>query len=385
MGCASTVKPIVIAHRGASGYRPEHTLAAYQLAMEQGADFIEPDLVLTKDGQLIARHENELSDTTNVAELKQFSARKTTKNIDGLPVTGWFSEDFMLAEIKTLRSRERIPAIRPNNKTFNDQFEVPALSEIIGLIKRYEQQTGRKVGLYPETKHPTYFQYEGRYLDGKNINQSISEKLVDALKSENFVDPSRIFIQSFEVANLVELQTRIMPKAGIDIPLVQLFGDLDDEVDSFGFPYDIRYHQRNNSDINALYGPLAENIRAKKPFFYADLATADVLQKIKNRYAEGIGPWKSSIIPAVATDAKNPRSRKKQTGSIHPLTGMAKKLDLLVHPYTFRAEAPYLPLAADGTVLTIDDEVRQYLQLGIDGIFIDQPDIGKKMIDDACQ
>jgi glycerophosphoryl diester phosphodiesterase len=383
--CMAKAKPIVIAHRGASGYRPEHTLAAYQLAMEQGADFVEPDLVLTKDGHLIARHENELSDTTNVAEHIEFNSRKTIKNIDGLTTAGWFSEDFTLAEIKTLRARERIPAIRPANNSFNNQFEIPTLAEIIALINNYEKTTGRKVGLYPETKHPTYFQYEGRYLDGKTINQSISKNLVIILRQEKFTDPQRVFIQSFEVENLIELQNELMPSVAIDLPLIQLYGDLMDSSDSFGIPHDIRFHRESGDDMSAIYGALVENISATEIFGYADLSSKDALQKIKTLYADGIGPWKSSIYLTVDLDPENPRSTKQQTGKIHPLVSNAKNAGLLVHPYTFRFETVYLPLAADGSKLTVENEIRQYLELGINGFFIDQPDIGKKVIDDLCQ
>ncbi|MGH8501132.1 MAG: glycerophosphodiester phosphodiesterase family protein [Gammaproteobacteria bacterium] len=157
---------IVIGHRGASGFRPEHTLSAYAVAIKQGADFIEPDLVATKDGHLIARHENDLTGTTDVSEHPEFADRQTTKMIDGVEVTGWFSEDFTLAEIKTLRARERIPDVRPQNALFDDRFEIPTLEEVIRLVERTEAMTGRKVGIYPETKHPTFFAKEGRFLDG---------------------------------------------------------------------------------------------------------------------------------------------------------------------------------------------------------------------------
>ena len=163
---------IVIAHRGASGYRPEHTLEAYRLAVQMGADFIEPDLVPTKDGVLIVRHENELSGTTNVSVRPEFATRKTTKMIDGVESTGWFSEDFTLAEIKTLRARERIPEIRPNNTEFNDRFEIPTFAEVIQLTQQLSTAQ-RPIGIYPETKHPTFFAKEGKHLDGSFIKQSV--------------------------------------------------------------------------------------------------------------------------------------------------------------------------------------------------------------------
>ena len=153
--------PLIIAHRGASGDRPEHTLEAYKLAIEQGADYIEPDLVFTKDGVLVARHENEVSETTDVAERAEFASRKSTKTIDGKEHSGWFTEDFTLAELKTLRAKERLPYLRPENTAFDGQFDVPTMAEIIALVKAAEEETGRRIGLYPELKHPGYFETLG--------------------------------------------------------------------------------------------------------------------------------------------------------------------------------------------------------------------------------
>ncbi|WP_413168013.1 glycerophosphodiester phosphodiesterase family protein [Capilliphycus salinus ALCB114379] len=261
--------PLVIAHRGASGERPEHTLEAYERAIAQGADFIEPDLVPTKDGVLIARHENALatveldengnivfdengdpivtSETTNVADLEQFADRLTVKEIDGDLYGGWFSEDFTLAEIKELKAREPIPGIRPQNSEFNDQFEIPTLSEVIDLVKRVEAETGEEIGIYPETKHPTFFEKEGTFLDGTPIDIDTSEILVDTLVENEFTDPDRIFIQSFEIENLIELEEEFLPEAGIDIPLVQLLGDFTESAGSFSFPYDVVYNFTSES------------------------------------------------------------------------------------------------------------------------------------------
>ena len=164
-------EPIVIAHRGASGYRPEHTLAAYQLAIDMGADYIEPDLVSTKDGVLVARHENDISGTTNVASHPEFASRKTTRVIDGVAITGWFTEDFTLAELKTLRAIERLPSLRPTNTAFDGLYQVPTLQEVIDLA----QANG--VGIYPETKHPTYFD---------SIGLSPEEPLVRTLRANGW-------------------------------------------------------------------------------------------------------------------------------------------------------------------------------------------------------
>ena len=203
--------PIIIGHRGASAVRPEHTLASYRVAVEQGADYMEPDLVPTRDGVLVARHENEISGTTNVAALPQFAGRKATKTIDGAEVTGWFTEDFTLAELKTLRARERIPAIRPANTAFNDQFDIPTLQEIIALAKALSAESGRSIGIYPETKHPSYF---------AGIGLPLEKSLVDTLHANGWRDRTApIFIQSFEVANLKQL------RGMTDLRLIQLIND----------------------------------------------------------------------------------------------------------------------------------------------------------------
>src|SRR5215510_14577075 len=184
-------RPIVIGHRGASGYRPEHTLGSYELAIAMGADYIEPDLVSTKDHVLVARHENDISGTTDVADHPEFADRRKTKVVDGLSITGWFTEDFTLAELRTLRAKERLPDLRPANAVFDKQFQIPTFQEVISLAKR------EGVGIYPETKHPTYFD---------RLGLSLEEPLVAALRA-NGLDRKQapVFIQSFEVSNLKEL------------------------------------------------------------------------------------------------------------------------------------------------------------------------------------
>ena len=203
-------EPLVIAHRGASGYRPEHTLAAYELGARMGADYVEPDLVSTKDGVLVARHENEISTTTDVATRPEFASRQTTKTIDGLPLTGWFTEDFTLAELKTLRAVERIPALRPRNTVYNGFYEVPTLQEVIDLTDRLSKELGREIGIYPETKHPTYFD---------SIGLSLEEPLVRVLRRNGLnAKDAKVFVQSFETGNLKELDPQLR------VPLVQLLG-----------------------------------------------------------------------------------------------------------------------------------------------------------------
>ena len=207
---------LVIGHRGASALRPEHTLASYTKAIEDGADVIEPDLVATKDGFLVARHENEISGTTNVATVAKFAGRKTKKVIDGNTLEGWFTEDFTLAEIKELRAKERIPQIRPDNTQYDGQFEVPTLPEIIALAKNMSAKTGRTIHLYPETKHPSYFQ---------SIGLPLEDRLLTALAQDDYsAKRTVIFIQSFETANLKTLRGKI-GKNHPTYRLVQLMDD----------------------------------------------------------------------------------------------------------------------------------------------------------------
>ncbi|NJN60020.1 MAG: glycerophosphodiester phosphodiesterase [Leptolyngbyaceae cyanobacterium SL_5_9] len=324
--------PIVIGHRGASGYRPEHTLAAYELAIEMGADYIEPDLVSTQDGILIARHENAIAivdpttdaiieATTNVAELPQFADRKTTKVIDGVTITGWFTEDFTLEELKTLKARERIPQIRPQNVAFNDQFEVPTLQEVIDLAKRKSEETGRTIGIYPETKHPTYFD---------SIGLSLEEPLVETLTANGYIgEDAPVFVQSFEVGNLQLLNTLT------DVPLVQLFGGAAQRPFDFIVSGDTRT--------------------------YGDLATPTGLGAIAN-YADGIGPSKRLIIPTNTENQLLPPTT---------LVSDAHQAGLLVHPYTFRDEDVFLAADYNGNPVL---EYEQFLKLGIDGLFSDNPD-----------
>src|SRR5215213_9873854 len=187
-------KPLVIGHRGAAGYRPEHTLAGYELAARMGADYIEPDLVSTKDGVLVARHENDITATTDVADHPEFAGRRTTKVIDGTSITGWFTEDFTLAELKTLRAKERIPAIRPANTQYDGQFEIPTFQEVLDLRKELSKELGREIGVYPETKHPSYF---------RSIGLPLEPALVRTLTRNGLNRPNApVFVQSFETGNL---------------------------------------------------------------------------------------------------------------------------------------------------------------------------------------
>ncbi|MGB7249235.1 MAG: esterase-like activity of phytase family protein [Phormidesmis sp.] len=386
--------PLVIGHRGASGSRPEHTLAAYELAIEQGADFIEPDLVVTKDGVLVARHENEISGTTDVSDRPEFVDRQTTKIIDGSELTGWFVEDFTLEELKTLRAKERIPAVRPDNTEFDGQFEIPTLKEVIDLVKSVEAETGKQIGIYPETKHPTFLAEEGTFLDGTPINQDTSQILVDTLIAEDFTDPSRIFIQSFEVQNLIEIQARLDAEGLSNIPLVQLYGDTTEGAnpeDVFSFPYDIRYNVAQGNDLAAIYGQdfldAAENPLSETTV-YGDLDDADILQIISDKYAEGAGPWKNNVLlrnpiaePVDGNGDGVAEITSQLTGAVTSFVEDAHDAGLQVHPYTLRAEERFLTLNADGTPQTLEDEIAQLVQVGVDGFFTDFPGIGAEVVD----
>ncbi len=326
--------PLVIGHRGASGYRPEHTLAAYRLAAEQGADFIEPDLVLTKDGVLVARHENEIGGTTDVALRPQFAARRTTKVIDGASLTGWFTEDFTLAELKTLRAKERIPAVRPQNTVFDGQFEVPTFQEVLDLRKQLSRELRRTIGVYPETKHPTYFRAIGLAFD----RPLVRTLTVNGLNRKG----APVFVQSFETGNLRDLSKSLR------VPLVQL-----------------------------LSGPTA--IIPGDTRTYAELATPAGLKDVA-KYADGIGPSKGYIVP---------RNADGSSAAPTSFVDDAHRAGLLVHPYTFRRENQFLPLELRSStdpnaVGDLAGEIRQFLHLGVDGVFTDNPDVGFSAVHGAA-
>jgi glycerophosphoryl diester phosphodiesterase len=319
--------PLVIGHRGASGYRPEHTLASYQLAIEMGADYIEPDLVSTKDHVLVARHENDITGTTDVADHPEFADRRTTKTIDGRAITGWFTEDFTLAELRTLRAKERLPDLRPFNTAFDGLYQVPTFQEVIDLAK------GAGVGIYPETKHPTYFD---------SVGLSLEEPLLATLRTNGLDRPrAKVFIQSFETANLKELHRKTR------LPLVQL-------IDEVGAPYDF--------------------VVAGDPRTYDDLVTPEGLAEIAT-YADGVGPSKNRIVPRdAAGNLLDPTS----------LVRDAHRAGLVVHPWTFRRENSFLPLDFRqgnpasplylGAPGDLPAELRLFFRLGVDGVFSDNPD-----------
>ncbi|MBE9043158.1 esterase-like activity of phytase family protein [Pleurocapsales cyanobacterium LEGE 10410] len=373
--------PLVIAHRGASGLLPEHTLEAYATAIAQGADFIEPDLVTTKDGILIARHEPMLDDTTNVAEVFG-EERMSTKNLDGSEVTAYFAEDFTLEEIKMLRA---VQSRDFRSQEFNDAFEIPTLQEVIELVQETEAETGVQVGIYPETKHPTFFDLQ---------DLSLEESLIETLQETGFTDPNRIFIQSFEFQNLIELQEMLDAESLGDIPLVQLYGRTTEDVDpneGFSVPYDIRYNLEQGNDLAEIYGQdfldAIENGLSESTT-YRDLDSPEILQIIANNYAEGAGPWKNNVIlredleePVDANDDGEAEITTQLTGEITSFVDDAHAAGLQVHPYTHRNEERYLTLDAEGNPQTPEEEIQQYIEIGFDGFFTDFPGTGVAVVD----
>ncbi len=323
--------PLVIGHRGAAGHRPEHTLASYALAAQMGADFIEPDLVSTKDHVLVARHENEIGGTTDVAAHPEYAGRRTTKVIDGHALAGWFTEDFTLAELKTLRARERLPALRHGNVRYDGRFEIPTFAEVLALRERLSNALSRDVGIYPETKHPTYFRSLALDLESPMVQQ------VRAAGLDTATGP--IFIQSFEPTNLRDLRGLY----GVKARLILL-------TSVSGAPYDMA----STGDTTT----------------YADLSSASGLRSLSG-IVNGIGPDKSQIIP---------RNLDGTLAGPTTLVADAHAAGLEVHPYTFRAENTFLPLDlrvgtdARSYGRAIDEQLR-FLRTGIDGLFTDQCDL----------
>ena len=328
---------LVIGHRGASALRPEHTIESYTKAIEDGADVIEPDLVSTKDGVLVARHENEISGTTNVADKPEFASRKATKLIDNVSITGWFTEDFTLVELQTLRAKERIPLNRPGNTAFDGQFLVPTFQAVMDLARAKTAETGRTIAIYPETKHPSYF---------KSINLPLEKRLVDALDANGYRGKAApVFVQSFEVANLKEIRKLTA------VRIIQL-------LSASGKPEDFR---------------LAGDARS-----YADISSAAGLREVAT-YANGIGPDKNMVIP---------RTGQNTLGTPTSLVTDAHAAGLVVHPYTFRPENPFLPAELRrGNVGSqtergdLTAEITIFLRAGIDGFFTDDPAIGRAALD----
>lgn len=338
-------RPLVIGHRGASGLRPEHTLESYRLAIEQGADFIEPDLVLTRDGEMVARHEPMLDGTTDVAA-KFPASRKSTRLVDGVSTTAYFASDFTLAELQTLRA---VQSNASRSKTYDGLYAIPTLAEVIALAKAQSTATGRTIGIYPEIKHSTF--HEGLF--GKKV---FEDKLVAALHAAyGNTAAAPVFIQSFEVANLQYLNTKT------EIRLVQLI-DADD-VNADG-----------SMSLVAPYRQPYDFVVAGDPRLFSDLLTDAGLSFVKT-YADAIGPWKPYLLKTVADGVErtgdttiniNDRRVDGTTGVIE----RAHAKGLRVHTWTFRDDASGYGYKEPKL------EMQAYFKLGIDGVFTDFPATG---------
>ncbi len=324
---AHTRSSLVVGHRGTAGYRPEHTLASYELAARMGADYMEPDLVSTRDHVLVCRHEPEIGGTTDVANHPEFADRKRTVLLDGISTTGWFTHDFTLAELKTLRAVERLPAVRQHNTMYNGLFEVPTFQELLDLRARLSKELGRDLGVIPETKHPTYF---------RRLGLELETPLVQALDRNHLNHRgAHVWIQSFEAVNLRDLNDRYK----VQVSLIFL-------TSATGNPFN-------------------------DPQPYAQYLTPAGLKELST-YVDGIGPDKVQVIP---------RNTDNTLGTPTSLVRDAHAADVKVIPYTFRAENQFLP--ADYQVGTdpngygraIDEQIT-FLRAGLDGLFTDQADIG---------
>ncbi len=334
--------PVVIGHRGACGYLPEHTLASYELAARQGADLLEPDLVATRDGVLVVRHENEISGTTDVAHHPELADRRTTRTVDGVPVTGWFTEDLTLAELRSLRAVERLPDLRPGSCAHDGRHTVATFEEVLALRERLSTELGRQIGVYPETKHPTHF---------RELGLGLEERLVDALRAAGLDRPDApVLVQSFEVSNLVLMRRDL----GSQVPQVLLATAWED------VPHDLLRpglwpHAPRVCGARRTYGELLS------PAGLAALAGV----------VDAIGPDKTMVVPWTPDGS---------LGAPTSLVADAHAAGLFVHPWTFRAENVFLPPALRrGTgpedLGDLAAEVRAYLDAGVDGVFTDHPDV----------
>ncbi|MEU0694334.1 glycerophosphodiester phosphodiesterase [Streptomyces niveus] len=323
--------PTIVGHRGASGYRPEHTLGSYQLALDLGAHVIEQDLVPTKDGHLVCRHENDITGTTDVADHPEFAGRRTTKSVDGVSLTGWFTEDFTLAELKKLRAKERIPQSRPHSTLYNGRWEIPTFEEVLRWADEEGRRRGEPVWLYVETKHPTYF---------RGLGLGLEERLAKLLRRYGRDrHDSPLFLQSFEPTSMQRMAKLV------STPRVVLFDAADTQ------PWDFK--------------------QSGDPRFVRDLITPEGLKWIAS-FAQGVGPWVDLIIP---------KDKDGKLGKPTTLVRDAHAKGLILHPYTMRNENSFLP--ADFRIGTdpnaygdVFGAFKTYFEQGIDGIFTDNPDTG---------
>ena len=355
--------PLVIGHRGASGYRPDHTLESYKLAIDMGADFIEPDLVATKDGVLVARHEPNITGTTDVATRPEFASRKTTKNVDGVNEEGWFVSDFTLAELKTLRA---VQPLSDRDQSYNGKFQIPTFEEVLDLAKAEGTKAGRTVGVYPETKHPTYH---------AKLGLPLEDRLLAVLAKYGYTTKaSPVIVQSFEVSNLKYLRTKTQ------VRLVQLVDANDVNADG-------------SMDLTAPYDKPYDFAVAGDSRTFASLLTPAGLKEIKT-YADGIGPWKPYLIPSKQVDANNDGKPDDLNGDgkiderdrvMMPATSVVKDAHaagLFVHAYTFRNEAKRLASDFKGDPKA---EYKLFFNLGVDGVFSDFTDTAKAARDNCSR
>ena len=344
--------PLVIGHRGgANGYLPEHTLEAYALGISLGADYIEPDLVATKDGHLIARHEPNLIDTTNVKDLPQFANRRRTVMLDGVSTDGFFASDFTLAEIKQLRA---VQSFAERDQSFNGKFQIPTLAEVIDLAKRKSREEGRRIGIYPETKHPTYHQ---------SIGLPLEDRLLNVLSAAGWNQRNApVFIQSFETANLRYLRSKT------SVRLIQLVDANDVKPDG-------------TLDLSKPYDKPYDWVVSNRDGLFSDLLTPRGLQEVKG-YADGIGPWKPYLISSACktvqagacADVTGDGAIDERDRVLLPPTNVianAHRLGLLVHPYTFRSEQKRLTGSFGGNAV---NEYLAFYEAGVDGLFSDFAD-----------
>ena len=333
-------RPQVFGHRGACALRPEHTLASYALAIADGADYVEPDLVITKDGVLVARHENNIAETTDVKARPEFAGRMATKTVDGEAVTGWFTEDFTLAELKTLRAVERLPKVRPQNTIYDGEFQIPTFEEYLDFVAAEAALRGRLIGLVPEIKHSTYF---------ASIGLPMEDRFLAVLAAHSYARRAPVEIQSFEVANLRYLRARLGRPANVRLMQLVDIGD------------------QRPADVAAAGGKLT----------FAEMTSPAGLVEIA-RYADVVAPPNRAMIPL---------GPDQRLAAPTTLVSDAHRAGLLVHSWTFRPENQFL--AADfqngsgpdarnpqGSVA----EIGRYLQIGLDGFFTDDPALGRQAI-----
>ena len=333
-------RPWVLGHRGACAHRPEHTLGSYAKAIADGADYIEPDLVITRDGVLVARHENNIAETTDVAAHAEFAARKTTKVIDNAPQTGWFTEDFTLAELKTLRAKERLGAFRPESQAYDGAFQIVTLEEIADFLTAEAAARGRRVGLIPEIKHSTYF---------ASIGLAMEDRFIDRLRASHYLTHAPVIVQSFEIANLKLLHRRLG-----DLPQVQLM--------------QLSENKAMPADRVAL--GISRN--------WAELLTPEGIAEIAT-YADYLAPHFRDLIPLGADG---------RLAAPTPLIAQAHAAGLLIGTWTFRPEnhfiaGDYRNAAGDGARNPEGSvaEMRRYIAAGVDAFFTDDPALGRLAVD----